>query len=207
MFERFTEKAVNVVSKAQEIARTMHSSKVLSEHLLLALSAEARGVSLKIFKMYGITYENLYDAISKVIEIKPANSDEDVPSFSHHVKILLKDTLDLAVKSGNPTILYEHLFLAVINDKHSNNVITLEKLGFDVPTARALLEKLVQKKTKNCITLSLMIVLSRIQTEVQKQILCFTIMKSLKRSLNVRLQNYQLQIMRYWVQSRYFHLF
>ena len=148
MFERFTEKAVNAVSKAQEIAKEMHSEKVLSEHLLLALRAEAKGVSLKIFKMYDITYEKLYDAISRVIELKPAKSADDVPNFSHHVKILLKDTLDLAVKSGNPTILYEHLFLAVINDKHSNNVHTLEKLGFDVPTARALLEKLVQKKTK-----------------------------------------------------------
>ena len=148
MFERFTEKAVNAVSKAQEIAKEIHSEKVLSEHLLLALRAEAKGVSLKIFKMYDITYEKLYDAISRVIELKPAKSADDVPNFSHHVKILLKDTLDLAVKSGNPTILYEHLFLAVINDKHSNNVHTLEKLGFDVPTARALLEKLVQKKTK-----------------------------------------------------------
>lgn len=148
MFERFTEKAVNVVSKAQEIATEMHSDSVLSEHLLLALLAEAKGVSLKIFKMYGVTYEKLYEAISEVIEIKPSNADGSVSNFSHHVKILLKDTLDLAVKSGNPTILYEHLFLSVINDKRSNNVKTLEKLGFDIPTARALLAKLVQKKTK-----------------------------------------------------------
>lgn len=148
MFERFTEKAVNVVSRAQEIAKEMNSASVQSEHLLLALCAEAKGVSLKIFRMYNITYEQLFNEISKVIEIKSAKEPDEIPSFSHHVKILLKDTLDLAVKSGNPTILYEHLFLSVINDKHSNNVKTLEKLGFDVKTARTLLEKLVQKKTK-----------------------------------------------------------
>lgn len=148
MFERFTEKAVNVVSRAQEIAKEMNSASVQSEHLLLALCAEAKGVSLKIFRMYNITYEQLFNEISKVIELKSAKEPDDVPNFSHHVKILLKDTLDLAVKSGNPTILYEHLFLSVINDKNSNNVKTLEKLGFDVKTARNLLEKLVQKKTK-----------------------------------------------------------
>ena len=148
MFERFTEKAVNVVSRAQEIAKEMNSASVQSEHLLLALCAEAKGVSLKIFRMYNITYEQLFNEISKVIELKSAKEPDDVPNFSHHVKILLKDTLDLAVKSGNPTILYEHLFLSVINDKNSNNVKTLEKLGFDVKTARTLLEKLVQKKTK-----------------------------------------------------------
>lgn len=148
MFERFTEKAVNVVSRAQEIAKEMNSASVQSEHLLLALCAEAKGVSLKIFRMYSITYEQLFNEISKVMEIKSAKEPDEIPNFSHHVKILLKDTLDLAVKSGNPTILYEHLFLSVINDKHSNNVKTLEKLGFDVKTARTLLEKLVQKKTK-----------------------------------------------------------
>lgn len=148
MFERFTEKALNVVSRAQEIACKMNSEKILSEHLLLALAAEAKGVSLKIFRMYGITYEKLYDEITSVMEYKPAKNPGDISSFSHHVKILLKDTLDLASKSGNLTILYEHLFLTVINDKNSNNVNTLEKLGFDVRTARTLLQKLVQKKIK-----------------------------------------------------------
>ncbi len=148
MFERFTEKALNVVTKAQEIACSMNSENILSEHLLLALVSEAKGVSLKIFRMYGITYEKLYDEITSVMEFKKAKHPDDISGFSHHVKILLKDTLDLAVKSGNPSILYEHLFLTVINDKYSNNVRTLEKLGFDVKTARALLQKLVQRKTK-----------------------------------------------------------
>ncbi len=148
MFERFTEKALNVVTKAQEIACGMNSENILSEHLLLALVSEAKGVSLKIFRMYGITYEKLYNEITSVMEFKPAKNPDDISGFSHHVKILLKDTLDLAVKSGNQSILYEHLFLTVINDKHSNNVRTLEKLGFDVATARGLLLKLVQKKTK-----------------------------------------------------------
>ena len=71
-----------------------------------------------------------------------------MPNFSHHVKNILKHTLDIANKSGNPSILYEHLFLAVISDKNSNNVKTLEKLGFDIYAARTLLQKLVQKKVK-----------------------------------------------------------
>ena len=148
MFEKFTEKAINVVAEAQKIAEEMQSEYILSEHLLLALVREARGVSLKIFKMYNITYENLYEEISKTVEITEKIHDNAKANFSHHVKNILKRTLDLANKSGNPSILYEHLFLAVITDKHSNNVKTLEKMGFDVYTAKSLLEKLVQKKIK-----------------------------------------------------------
>ena len=148
MFEKFTEKAINAVAEAQRIAEEMQSEYILSEHLLLALAKEAKGVSLKIFKMYNISYENLYEEICKSIEITEKIHDNAKANFSHHVKDILKRTLDLANKSGNPSILYEHLFLAVIKDKHSNNVKTLEKLGFDVYTAKTLLEKLVQKKIK-----------------------------------------------------------
>ena len=65
MFEKFTEKALNVVSEAQTIAQEMNSEYILSEHLLLALVKEARGVSLKIFKMYNISYELLYEKIKE----------------------------------------------------------------------------------------------------------------------------------------------
>lgn len=148
MFEKFTEKAINVVAEAQKTAEEMQSEYILSEHLLLALVHEAKGVPLKIFKMHNIAYENLYEEISKTIEITEKIHDNAKANFSNHVKTILKKTLDLANKSSNPSILYEHLFLAVITDKHSNNVKTLEKMGFDVYMAKNLLEKLVQKKIK-----------------------------------------------------------
>lgn len=148
MFEKFTEKAINTVAEAQRIAEEMQSEYILSEHLLLALVHEAKGVSLKIFKMANISYENLYEEISKDLVITEKIHTNANANFSNHVKTILKKTLDLANKSGNPSILYEHLFLAVITDKHSNNVNTLEKMGFDVYMAKNLLEKLVQKKIK-----------------------------------------------------------
>lgn len=148
MFEKFTEKAINVVAEAQKTAKEMNSEYILSEHLLLALIKEAKGIPLKIFKNYNITYENLYEEICRNLEIPEASTSDSAPNFSHHVKNILKHTLDLASKSGNPSILYEHLFLAVISDKNSNNVKTLEKMGFDIYTSRTLLEKLVQKKIK-----------------------------------------------------------
>ena len=60
MLEKFTEKAINVVSTAQKCANDMHSAKIVSEHLLLALFIEAKGIAQKIFKMYDITCEALH---------------------------------------------------------------------------------------------------------------------------------------------------
>lgn len=147
MFEKFTEKAINVVSTSQNIAKEFGARKVTPEYLLLALFDEAKGISLKIFKSYDITRENLIKEVQKYQHFTTAQNIETLP-FDNDYKEILKRSLDLANKSGNPTILYEHLFLSVISDKKSNNVKILDDLGFDIYKSKSLLEKLVQKKIK-----------------------------------------------------------
>lgn len=147
MFEKFTEKAINVVTTSQNIAQEIGARSVTAELLLLALFDEAKGFSLKIFKNYDITREKLIDEIAKYQHFFTAQSNDNIP-FDDEYKEILKKSLDLANKSGNPTILYEHLFLSVLSDKKSNNVKVLEDLGFDIYKSKALLEKLVQKKSK-----------------------------------------------------------
>ncbi len=149
MFEKFTEKAINVVSSSQNTAKKLGVKKITPELLLLALFDEAKGISLKIFKSYNITHEKLVEEIKKYTELSSSQAAQaKIPPFADEYKEILKKTLDLANKSGNPTILYEHLFLSVISDRKSNNVKILEKLGFDIYKSKLLLEKLVQKKTK-----------------------------------------------------------
>lgn len=146
MLERFTEKAVNVVSESQRLAKEMKCSEVCPEHLLLALVSEAKGVSLKIFRMYNLTSEDLKNEVLKYV-ITSSKEFENIP-FSHSVKDILKHTMDLASKSGNQNILFEHLFLAVITDKNSNIQSVLNKFDFNISAAREILSKLVERKIK-----------------------------------------------------------
>ena len=146
MFEKFTERAVNVVIEAQHSAQAMGCSEVVPEHLLLALTKEAKGVSLKLFRMYGVSVDKMDEIISQYV-IKTSKKVDNIP-FSHTFKDILKHTLDLAAKSGNDNILFEHLFLSVITDKNSNVQSILNKFNFDTYNARDILTKLVQKKIK-----------------------------------------------------------
>ncbi len=146
MFERFTERALNVVSESQRFAVSMECSEVTPEHLLLALVSEAKGVSLKIFRMYGVNTEGIKKEIDKYL-VTGIKKGENIP-FSHSYKEVLKHTLDLASKSGNTNILFEHLFLSVITDKNSNVQTILNKFDFDYYASRDILSKLVQKKIK-----------------------------------------------------------
>lgn len=146
MFERFTERAVNVVSESQKLAQEMSCSEVLPEHLLLALVKEAKGVSLKLFRMYGVTEELVREKIEACVS-KSNKIPASIP-FSREVKDILKHTLDLAGKSGNTNILFEHLFLSVITDKNPNIQEILKSCNFDIYNSKDILTKLVQRKIK-----------------------------------------------------------
>ena len=147
MFEKFTEKALNVIVEAQNIAIYDHSDKVLSEHLLLAIVKETKGFCAKIFKSYDITYERLAEEIYLTLNMEEADMNSSIP-FSDDFKRILQTTMDLVEKSGNPTVHYEHLVLAAINDKHSKISQYLDNLGFDIDKSRPLIEKLVKRKKK-----------------------------------------------------------
>ena len=146
MFEKFTERAVNVVIEAQKRAKEMKCTEVVPEHLLLAIVSEAKGVSLKLLRMYGVSIELMEEMVNQYV-IKTSKITENIP-FSHTFKELLKHTLDLAAKSGNDNILFEHLFLSAITDKNSNIHSILSKFDFDTFSARDILTKLVQRKIK-----------------------------------------------------------
>lgn len=148
MFEKFTEKAINVVTEAKNQAKLMQNAFVQPEHLLLAIVKQSKGVSLWLFKSNNITFNEIKKAVEDKLRFeKSQKSSEDVP-FSDDFKNLLKKTLDLVSKSGNQYVMFEHLFMAVINDKLSYNRRILDKFDFNISQAREILEKLVQKKSK-----------------------------------------------------------
>lgn len=147
MFEKFTEKALNVIVEAQNIAIYDHCGEVLPEHLILAIVKETRGFCSKIFLNYGITYERLAKEIYMTLEAEESDMISSIP-FSNDFKRILQRTMDLVNESGNSTVHYEHLVLAAINDRFSKIPQYLETLGFDIDKSRPLIEKLVQRKVK-----------------------------------------------------------
>lgn len=148
MFEKFTEKAINAVTEAQTQAKLMNNACVRPEHLLLGLVVQSKGICQKIFKTYNINYDELKAVIDEKLRFEKSQKNLQNIPFGDDFKNLLKQTLDLASKSGNQYVLFEHLFIAVISDKLSYNKRILEQFGFDVFKSKEILYKLVQKKSK-----------------------------------------------------------
>lgn len=148
MFEKFTEKAINAITEAQNQAKSMQNVYVQPEHLLLAIAKQAKGVPLKLFKISDITFEQLEKEVDNRLRFEKSEKPLKAVPFSEDFKNLLKNTLDLATKTGNSYVLFEHLFISAIEDKLSYNRRILEAFKFDVGNAEEILNRLVQKKTK-----------------------------------------------------------
>ncbi|MBQ3311859.1 hypothetical protein IJG72_07260 [bacterium] len=146
MLEKFTEKAINIVTEAQNQAKLMQNVLVQPEHFLLAISKLAKGISLKIFKMYNIDFDNLRKVVEEKLRFEKSSKIYTNPYFSPASKDLLKRASDLADKSGNSSILFEHVFIAVLNDKNSYISRVLERFNFDTYKVKDTLSRLVQKK-------------------------------------------------------------
>ncbi len=146
MLERFTEKAINIVTEAQNQAKLMQNVSVQPEHFLLAVAKLARGISLKIFKMYKIDFENLQKVVEEKLRFEKSSRIYTNPPFSLASKDLLKRASDLADRSGNSSILFEHVFIAILNDKNSYISRVLERFNFDSYKVKDILSRVVQKK-------------------------------------------------------------
>ena len=59
MFEKFTEKAVEVVKSAQIFAIEYNHEKIYPEHLLLALLNDTNSIIVKTFSIYKIEINEL----------------------------------------------------------------------------------------------------------------------------------------------------
>lgn len=148
MFEKFTEKAINVITEAQEQAKLMHNAYVQPEHFLLAIVKQAKGISLKLFRTYGVNFDEVKNEVENRLRFEKSEKNLQSVPFSDEFKNLLKDALDLANKSGNNYVLFEHLFIAALEDKLSYNERILEHFKFDVDNAKEILFRIVQKKSK-----------------------------------------------------------
>ena len=70
MLEKFTQKAIDIVQNAQIQAGNFNSDKVYSEHILLALATNSKGIEAKLMGAEKIDADELIKIINSKIFVK-----------------------------------------------------------------------------------------------------------------------------------------
>ena len=78
MFERFTERARQVVVLAQDEARALKHNYIGTEHILLGLLREQEGLAARVLESFDITLEEARAQVARIVgratRCRPASS-------------------------------------------------------------------------------------------------------------------------------------
>lgn len=142
MSELFTERAKKVLENAQAEARFFKQDSVATEHLLLALIKEQKGIASKVLKQLNIDEVLVFDEVEQITQYGNKKSrKEDLLPYSPRTKQILSYASMEAKRVNAPSIGTEHMLLALIRDDEVLGSRVLTNLDVNLNKVRNLIYK------------------------------------------------------------------
>ena len=101
MFERFTERARQVVVLAQDEARALKHNYIGTEHILLGLLREEEGLAARVLESLDITVEEVRAQVARIVGQGDEVTTGQIP-FTPRAKKVLELALREALSYGMP---------------------------------------------------------------------------------------------------------
>jgi ATP-dependent Clp protease ATP-binding subunit ClpA len=142
IFERFTERARQVVVLAQDSARQLSHNYIGTEHLLLGLLREEEGVGARVLRSLNVTFEEVWAQVARII----GQGDEVVTGqipFTPRAKKVLELSLREALALGHNHIGTEHILLGLVRENEGVAARILLDFDADAETLREEILRLV----------------------------------------------------------------
>ncbi|MEW6534015.1 MAG: ATP-dependent Clp protease ATP-binding subunit [Candidatus Auribacterota bacterium] len=136
MFDRFTNRAKQVIILARKEADRFNHNYIGTEHLLLGLIKLGQGVAVDVLRSMGVDFETIRMEVEKAVGTGPENKAVgDVP-----LTLRAKKVIELAVeeaKNLNHTYIgTEHLLLGLLQEGEGVAARILKNLDVDIEKAR-----------------------------------------------------------------------
>jgi ATP-dependent Clp protease ATP-binding subunit ClpC len=135
VFEKFTERARQVVVLAQEEARMLKHNYIGTEHILLGLLREEAGVAAQVLKSLDITVERVRPEVMRIVGSGEEAVSRQIP-FTPRVKRVLELALREALSLGHNYIGTEHILLGLARENEGVAVRILLDFDADCETIR-----------------------------------------------------------------------
>ena len=145
MFERYTERARRVLFFARYEANELGSLSIGTEHLLLGLIREGKGLTSRLFARSRLSFESVRQEIEGRATGREAPVIPHELPFSGETKRALGYAADEADRLRHPYIGTEHLLLGLLRDEQSAAASILASRGMRLAAVR---EDVVQLATE-----------------------------------------------------------
>ena len=136
MFERFTERARQVVVLAQDEARALKHNYIGTEHILLGLLRNEEGLAARVLGSLGVTLDEARRQVARIV-----GSGEEAPAgelpFTPRAKKALELALREALSLDHNYIGTEHILLGLVQEGEGVANHILADQGADSERIRA----------------------------------------------------------------------
>ena len=147
MFERYTERARRVLFFARYEASQLGSISIETEHLLLGLIREGKGLTSRIFSRSHLSLENIRKEIEgRTVFREKVSTSVEIP-FSTETKRVLQFASEEADRLLHNYIGTEHLLLGILREERSVVSVILSEKGMRLNTVREDIVQLLNEKT------------------------------------------------------------
>src|SRR5574339_399581 len=147
MFERYTERARRVLFFARYEASQLGSISIETEHLLLGLIREGKGLTSRIFARSHLSLENIRkDIEGRTVFREKVSTSVEIP-FSAETKRVLQFAAEEADRLLHNYIGTEHLLLGILREERSVAASILMEKGMRLHTVREDIVQLLNEKT------------------------------------------------------------
>src|ERR671929_293164 len=147
MFERYTERARRVLFFARYEASQLGSISIETEHLLLGLIREGKGLTSRIFARSHLSLENIRKEIEgRTVFREKVSTSVEIP-FSAETKRVLGFAAEEADRLLHNYIGTEHLLLGILREERSVAASILMEKGMRLNTVREDIVQLLNEKT------------------------------------------------------------
>ena len=147
MFERYTERARRVLFFARYEATQLGSTSIETEHLLLGLIREGKGLTSRIFARSSLSLESIRKEIEgRTVFRDKVSTSVDIP-FSLETKHVLQFAAEEADRLLHTYIGTEHLLLGILREERSVAATLLYEKGMRLASVRDDIIQLLNEKT------------------------------------------------------------
>ncbi|MGW2650377.1 Clp protease N-terminal domain-containing protein [Streptomyces sp. NPDC001393] len=129
-FERFTDLNRHSIVLAQEAARTHKHDLIGTEHILLGLLGESRGLAYEVLTAKTESEQRIRDAIEEAMPPAGKKALRGHIAFRSESKEAIQQALRASANLGHDWVGTEHMLLGLIRVKESPAAQILRNLGF-----------------------------------------------------------------------------
>ena len=141
--DEFTEQAQEILKSSQDIMRRYRHSQWDSEHVLMALVEQEKGVPAEVFRELGVSLESMHGALHELLEQAPKVAHESAQVYvTPRAARLLERAKSEAGRLGDEFIGAEHLLVALTQEDQGGVKAVLDEMGVDLERVYQALQKI-----------------------------------------------------------------